>query len=264
MDELPPIVASTLTGLISGLLLSIPLARSNLTIVNEGARRGFRWAVLIGLGATTMEVIYCFVAFTGFASFFTRGYVKAAMEVGSFVFMLFLGIKFLSAKSVQSPVHLSDAADRMESKIEENCIRIPHFMTGLVRVFANVGSPGILDYPRCQFISREWVTPDWPGKLSCVLGVVAIGTGSWFMALKLAWCHSAMDVSVKKHFCEWNISRVIGLLVLATIHGGIIIRESRQASHRPGASAFATKVPKWNPVHGTLRPLTSAAVNSLY
>src|SRR3989440_5308796 len=105
MLELPPIVLAGLTGLLSGLILSIPVGPVNLTIMNEGARRGFFWAFLIGLGATTMEVIYCFVAFTGFASFFTRGYIKAAMELFSFVFMLFLGVKFLLTKSVaQAPV----------------------------------------------------------------------------------------------------------------------------------------------------------------
>src|SRR5215831_727942 len=98
MDSIPPILLAGLTGFISGLLLSIPVGPINLTILNEGARRGFRWAALIGLGATVMEVIYCFIAFTGFASFFSRGLVKAAMELFSFVFMLFLGVKFLMAK----------------------------------------------------------------------------------------------------------------------------------------------------------------------
>ena len=88
MHSLPPILVAGLTGIISGLLLSIPIGPINLTILNEGARRGFKWAALIGLGATTMEVIYCFIAFTGFATFFTRGYVKAAMELFSFVFLL--------------------------------------------------------------------------------------------------------------------------------------------------------------------------------
>src|SRR5438046_1364058 len=114
MAELPPIVLAVGTGFISGLLLSIPVGPINLTIMNEGARRGFFWAMMIGLGATAMEVIYCFIAFTGFSSFFSRGYIKAAMELFSFVFMLFLGIKFLVAKSVRSPVHFSDAADKME------------------------------------------------------------------------------------------------------------------------------------------------------
>src|SRR3974390_1727519 len=106
MDSISPILMAGLTGFISGLVLSIPVGPINLTILNEGARRGFKWAVLIGMGATAMEVIYCFIAFTGFASFFTHGYVKAAMELFSFVFLLFLGVKFLMAKWVQhGPVH---------------------------------------------------------------------------------------------------------------------------------------------------------------
>src|SRR5258708_27678438 len=94
------ILVSGLTGLAFGFLLSVPVGPINLTIINEGARRGFRWAFLIGLGAVVMEVIYCALAFTGFASFFTRGYVKAAMELFSFVFMVFLGVKFLLARAI--------------------------------------------------------------------------------------------------------------------------------------------------------------------
>src|SRR5689334_20492196 len=139
MDELPPLVLAGLTGFVSGLILSIPVGPVNLTIMNEGARRGFVWALLIGLGATTMEVIYCFVAFTGFASFFTRGYVQAAMELFSFVFMLFLGVKFLVAKSVSAAVHLSDAADRIEVRLEERLHPHSAFMVGLVRVMGNLG-----------------------------------------------------------------------------------------------------------------------------
>ena len=49
-------------------LLSIPVGPINFTIINEGARRGFKWALLIGLGASAMEVVYCTIAFTSFAS----------------------------------------------------------------------------------------------------------------------------------------------------------------------------------------------------
>src|SRR5688572_27457640 len=132
MFELHPIFLATVTGFLSGLLLSIPVGPINLTIMNEGARRGFFWAVMIGLGATVMEVIYCFIAFTGFASFFSRGWIKAAMELFSFVFMLFLGIKFLMAKSVRSPIHLSDTTDKIEEQIEERLHPHSAFMTGLV------------------------------------------------------------------------------------------------------------------------------------
>src|SRR5881296_2032552 len=120
MFHLHPIVLAALTGFLSGLLLSIPVGPVNLTIMNEGARRGFLWAFMIGMGATAMEVIYCFVAFTGFASFFSRGIIKAAMELFSFVFMLFLGVKFLMAQNVSHvPVNLGARADRIEEQLEE-------------------------------------------------------------------------------------------------------------------------------------------------
>jgi len=172
MPELSPILVAGLTGLISGLLLSIPVGPINLTILNEGTRRGFKWAALIGLGATVMEVIYCFIAFTGFASFFTRGYVKAAMELFSFVFMLFIGVKFVLSKSVQArPVNLGAAADRIEAQLAERLHPRSAFMTGLVRVMGNVGVLVFWIILAANFISREWVTPDWPGKLACVAGV---------------------------------------------------------------------------------------------
>jgi threonine/homoserine/homoserine lactone efflux protein len=222
MPELPPLLVAGLTGLISGLLLSIPVGPINLTILNEGARRGFKWAALIGLGATVMEVIYCFIAFTGFASFFTRGYVKAAMELFSFVFMLFIGVKFLFSKSVQAPpVNLGAAADRIEAQLAEKLHPHSAFMTGLVRVMGNVGVLVFWIILAANFISREWVTPDWSGKLACVAGV-ALGTGGWFTGL--SWVVSlGQGKFSEKTLLRMEHGSGVGLLVLALIHGGTII-----------------------------------------
>jgi threonine/homoserine/homoserine lactone efflux protein len=226
MVELSPILVAGLTGLISGLLLSIPVGPINLTILNEGARRGFKWAALIGLGATTMEVIYCFVAFTGFASFFTRGYVKAAMELFSFVFMLFIGIKFMLSKSVREPpVHLSAAADRIEERLEQRLHPHSAFMTGLVRVMGNVGVLVFWIILAANFISREWVTPDWPGKLACVAGV-AVGTGAWFGGLSWAVSLGHGKLS-EKTLLRMEHGSGAGLLILALIHGATIIWQMR-------------------------------------
>ena len=41
MAPLPPTVVAALTGFLSGFLLSVPVGPINLTILNEGARRGF-------------------------------------------------------------------------------------------------------------------------------------------------------------------------------------------------------------------------------
>ena len=215
---------ASLTGFIFGLLLSVPIGPINLTIINEGARRGFYWAMMIGLGATAMEVIYCFIAFTGFASFFSKGYVKAAMELFSFVFMLFLGTKFLLVKSVsQHPVDLGPTVDRLEGQLEETIRPHSAFMIGFVRVMGNVGVLVFWIILAANFISREWVTPDWPGKLGCVTGV-AFGTGSWFLGLSWLISLGHGKLSEKTLLRMEHLSG-IGLLALALIHAGIIISQ---------------------------------------
>ena len=224
MAELPPIVLAGLTGFISGLLLSIPVGPINLTIMNEGARRGFYWAMMIGLGATAMEVIYCFIAFTGFASFFQRGYIKAAMELFSFVFMLFLGTKFLLAKSVsQPPVRLGAKAEKLEEQLEEKFRPHSAFMTGLVRTMGNLGVLVCWVILAAHFISREWVTPDWPARLACV-GGVALGVGTWFIGLSWGASRGHGKFSEKTLLRMEHLSGV-GLLALGLIHGGIIIHQ---------------------------------------
>ncbi len=221
MFELPPIATAALTGFISGLLLSIPVGPINLTIINEGARRGFGWAALIGLGATVMEVIYCSIAFTGFASLFGGRYVKAVMELSSFVFMLYLGMKFLGARRIPG-------TSRIEERIEERLQPHSAFTTGFVRV---MGNPGVLLFwiiLAANFISREWVIPNGPGKLACISGV-AVGTGLWFIGLSYA-----VSLGHRK-FSETTLLRMehfsgIGLLALAVAHGAHITWQ--MAHHR--------------------------------
>jgi len=232
MLDIRSILVAGLTGFISGLLLSIPVGPINLTILNEGARRGFKWAILIGLGATTMEVIYCFIAFTGFASFFTRGYIKAAMELFSFVFLLFLGFKFLLTKSGPSHVHFGAAVQRFEARFETPLEGHSAFISGLLRVMGNVGVLIFWIILAANFISREWVSPDWPGKLACV-GGVALGTGLWFFTL--SWFSSLGQGK----FSERTLIKMehfsgILLITLALIHGGSIIWQMHKANLAAG------------------------------
>lgn len=231
LDE-HPILLSALTGFISGLLLSIPVGPVNLTIMNEGARRGFIRAMMISLGAVTMEVVYCSVAFTGFSSFFTRGYVKASMELFSFVFMLFLGVKFLMAKSVSTVPKIMPAASKLEERIEERIEEKLHphaaFWIGFVRTLAN---PGVLVFwiiLAANFISREWVEASGRGKLGCIAGVAA-GTGLWFLGLSWAVSLGHRRLSDKTLLRMEHGSGVL-LLVIAIIHGSHIIWQ--MARHR--------------------------------
>lgn len=228
MLEQHPLLLAALTGFISGLVLAIPVGPVNLTIINEGARRGFRWALMISLGAVLMEVVYCALAFTGFASFFSRGMVKAAMELFSFVFMLFLGIKFILAKTVYGPTHLSQATDEFETRIEQKLHPTSAFANGFVRVMAN---PGVLLFwiiLAANFISREWVEPTWPGRFACI-GGVAVGTGLWFFGLSYFSSFGHKKLSEKTLLRMEHISGVV-LLGLAFLHGTHIIWQ--MAKHR--------------------------------
>ncbi|MEO6183409.1 MAG: LysE family transporter [Verrucomicrobiota bacterium] len=214
MFDLHPNALAALTGFLSGILLSIPVGPINLTIINEGARRGFFGAALIALGAISADLIYCTLAFTGFASFFQKGLVKAAMELISFVFLLYLGIRFLKSESVK-------ATNKIEVRIEEKLHPHSAFMIGFVRV---IGNPGILLFwiiLAANFISREWVEPDGPAKFSCVFGV-AMGASLWFLSLSYAVSRG------HKKFTDKTLLRLehfsgIGLITLALIHGARII-----------------------------------------
>jgi threonine/homoserine/homoserine lactone efflux protein len=224
MPELPPILLAGLTGLISGILLSFPPGPINLTILNEGARRGFAWAALIGLGATFMEVIYCLVAFTSFATFFTQGYLKPAMQLFGFVFMSFIGIKFLLAKSVPTrPVALGAVSNRLEARLEQRLQPHSAFMTGLVRVMGNVGVLVFWVLLALYFVSHKWVTPDWPGKLACVAGV-AVGAGAWYTGLGWVVSLGYGKLSEKTLLRMEHYSGVC-LVILALIQGGSIVSQ---------------------------------------
>lgn len=214
MPELPPILTAAITGFISGLLLSIPVGPVNVTILNEGARRGFFWAAMIGLGATVMEVIYCAIAFTGFASLLGGRVVKSAMELTSFVFMLYLGLKFLMAREVP-------ASTRIEERIEEKLHPHSAFWTGFVRVMGNPGVLVLWVVLAANFTSREWVTPDWEGKLACVGGVAA-SVALWFIGL--SWAVSLGHKKLNKRtLLKMEHYSGIGLLVIAVVHGVHIV-----------------------------------------
>ena len=175
MFDLPPLLIAWITGFVSGFVVSVPVGPINITILHEGVQRGFRWALLIGLGATVMETIYCAIGFAGFSGLFDSKMMRAAMELVSFVLVLYLGLKFMIAPTLPST---SKSSERIEQRLH------PHtaFMTGFVRVLAN---PNVLLFwitLSATFVAHEWVDTTWQSKLSCV-GGVAVGALAWFVAL---------------------------------------------------------------------------------
>lgn len=219
---MPPLLLAAATGLLSGLILSIPIGPVNLTILNEGARRGFKYAALVGLGGSIMDIIYCGIAFTGFSNFFHNEIVKATMEVLSFLFIIFLGIKFMTATSVPQTGRIGH---RMEERLH------PHsaFMTGFVRVLGNPGLLGGWIVLSGSFLAHDLVQPTWRSKAACMAGVLS-GTCIWF-------CVLSYGVSLGRHkFSERTLVRMekisgLGLLLFGIGYGCRIIWQLAKAKH---------------------------------
>jgi threonine/homoserine/homoserine lactone efflux protein len=185
MAETHPIVLAALAGYLCGLIFSsIPVGPINLTILNEGTRRGFKWALLIGLGASVMETIYCAFSFTGFSSVFDHRMVKAFMQVFSFVFILFIGFKFLLVKTVHPlPTKIEVASEKIETTLEMKFHPHSAFMIGFIRVLGNLGVLLFWIVLAANLMAHDWVDADsFAAKAACVGGVI-FGTNTWFAAL---------------------------------------------------------------------------------
>jgi threonine/homoserine/homoserine lactone efflux protein len=175
MADISSIVFAGVIGLISGFLISIPVGPINITIINEGAQRGFKWATLIGLGAISMDFIYCALAFAGFSGLFSSQIMRAAIELLSFLAMLYLGAKYLRVPDLPET---TPSVERVEHRLH------PHtaFTIGFVRV---LGNPAVLLFwltLSATLISHEWVVDAWPTKAACVVGM-SLGALSWFIFL---------------------------------------------------------------------------------
>lgn len=198
-----PFLEAFLTGLISGFLVSIPVGPINVTIIHEGAERGFRWAVFIGAGSVLMEAIYCAIGFAGFSELFTTNVARAILQLASFALMSYLGVKYLFAKEVKTT---SRSAERMEERLH------PHtaFMTGFVRTLGNPGVLLLWVALSATFLSHEWVDPNWTSKSICIAGVASGGL-VWFTLLSYVVSIGHRHLSDKALL---NMSRSAGGMLL--------------------------------------------------
>jgi len=226
MSDLTPIFIAALAGFCTALMFSsIPVGPINLTIINQGAQRGFKWAVLIGLGASVMELIYCSLAFTGWSSFFDNRTVKAGMEVFSFAFLIFLGAKFFYLQNIHALTPLEIAAQKLEQRLDEKFHPHSAFMTGFVRVMGNFGIlltwivlAAYLMSHDAYFRSEDWVANHLRDKIACVTGVW-LGTNTWFCVLSYSVSRGHGKFSDKTLLRMQHISGFC--LLMAGIYGGL-------------------------------------------
>jgi threonine/homoserine/homoserine lactone efflux protein len=244
MAETNPVLLAALTGYLCGLIFSsIPVGPINLTILNEGAQRGFLWALLIGFGASVMETIYCAFSFTGFSTLLDQGLIKAFMQVFSFVFILFIGFKFLLAKSVNVPTKLDAASEKIENRIEQKFHPHSAFMTGFVRVMGNLGVLLFWIVLAANLMARDWVDDTFAAKAACA-GGVALGTNTWFVALSFGVSRGHGRFSEKTLLKLQHFSGIC-LILFGIIHGTHIAWQlARHSRPHPQPEHHMTPAPE--------------------
>jgi len=221
MAETHPILLSAIAGFVCALAFAAIPGPINLTILNEGARRGFFWAFCIGLGASVMDVIYCAISFTGLASFLDHGVVKASMQVLSFVFLLFLGFKFLFAQTVNLPTKLGAASEKIEARIEQKFHPHSAFMTGFVRVLGNLGVLLAWVVWSAFLLGHDWVDEALIARAACVGGVF-VGAMLWFFILSYGISRGHGKFSVKTLLRLQHFSGIC-LIIAGLFAGGNIV-----------------------------------------
>ena len=221
MAETHPVLLAALAGFVCALAFAAIPGPINLTILNEGAKRGFRWAVLIGMGASVMDAIYCAISFTGLAQFFDHGIVKATMQVLSFVFLLFLGFKFLLAQTVNVHTKLDAASEKLEARIEQKFHPHSAFMTGFVRVLGNLGVLLAWVVWSAFLLAHDWVDEALAARAACVGGVFT-GAVLWFVILSYGISRGHGKFSVKTLLRLQHCSGIC-LIIAGLFAGGNIV-----------------------------------------
>jgi threonine/homoserine/homoserine lactone efflux protein len=187
MGDNEPILVAALAGFCCAVFFSALPGPINLTILNEGTQRGFKWGFFIGLGAASMDFVYCTISFTGISQIIDHGVAQTMMRVMGFVFLLVLGSKFLSTNTVERPTRFNLAIEKIEERFEQKVHPHSAFATGFVRVAGNLGVLGAWVAVSATLMStkafgstREWVDDTIWAKAACVGGVFT-GTMMWFL-----------------------------------------------------------------------------------
>ena len=175
----------------------------------RGNSNGRKQAFIIAIGALLMEMIYCIIAFSGFATLFSDKIILATVELISFLAVTFFGIKYLMIDAV--------TVQGKRAKVVENRLS-PHtaFWTGFVRVLVN---PNVLLFwimISAVLISNQTIQAEWKSRMACVIGA-AIGIGSWFTLLVIGSARAKNRFSDKTLVKFSQISGVLLMLLSIVI-----------------------------------------------
>ncbi len=191
-----------LIGMITGIVISIPIGPINVTVISRGFKQGFNNAFAVGLGASAMDFFYCGAAMLGLSPIVHKLEVNIIFQIIGFILLLYLGVRDLTTK-VES--------FRYENIIPKNGRIRSAFLIGLFMYISNptlvafwITLSGIVQ-------SSESIVRNAGDGILFALGV-GIGTAIWYYSLLKAifWKRSSFKAETLS-----LLSKVSGLIMLA-------------------------------------------------
>ena len=190
-------------GALTGFICAVPVGPVNVAIMEEGIHSGRKRAFIMSAGALIMELIYCVIAFGGFANLFDHKLLRATVELVSLLAVSFFGVKYLMTDTV--------TVQGKRAKVVEQRLH-PHtaFWTGFVRVLVN---PNVLLFwimIAAVLLANGTLQPAWQSRMACA-GGAGLGIGAWFTLLVIG------SARVRNRFSDKtlvNFSQVSGILLL--------------------------------------------------
>jgi threonine/homoserine/homoserine lactone efflux protein len=152
-----------------------------------------------------MDMIYCGIGFAGFTAVFDSHKVRAVMELGSFLLVFILGLKYLLVK----PVILRE---QTPSEIEKRFHPSSSFMIGMARV---LGNPAVLLFwitMAAALTSQHWVHKEPRSKVFCVVGIGS-GAAVWFFILSyvVTRLHHQITPTTLRRLSQFSGATLLGL-----------------------------------------------------
>jgi threonine/homoserine/homoserine lactone efflux protein len=87
-----------LIGVITGIVISIPIGPINVAVISKGLKQSFANAFAVGLGASIMDFFYCAATMLGLSAVVHRIGVSIIFQVIGFILLLYLGIRDLTTR----------------------------------------------------------------------------------------------------------------------------------------------------------------------
>jgi threonine/homoserine/homoserine lactone efflux protein len=198
-----------LNGVLLGIAVAAPLGPVNVAVIRTGLRAGFWPAWRVGVGAATVDAIYCMLAYLGLAPVLTRlpGFRPALWLVGG-AFLVYLGLDVLrSDTALEADIATADVAGRPYltgititllnpmTIIAWAAIAAPFFAAGIERVtavefIAGISTGVIIWFGGLSALlhgGRRLVGPQLFRLIAAVCGVTLVGFGGWFVLRTVGW-----------------------------------------------------------------------------